>query len=84
MFEKKLCEEERFYNIEEESFLLLVTSFVYFLVIQNERGVEVFIASKIQNILHILIINLENSTIISKIFYYNYLDNSMRISRFLF
>ena len=52
-------------------------------MIQNEKRVEVFIASKIQNILHILILNLENSIIIPKIFYHNYLDNFTRISRFL-
>ena len=82
---KKFCEEGSFYNLEEDSYYLKVSyKLGYFLVIQNEKRVEVFIASKIQNILHILILNLENSIIISKIFYHNYLDNSMRISRFLF
>ena len=70
---KKLCEEESFYNLEKDSYYLDDSyKLGYFLMIQNERGVEVFIVSKIQNILHILILNLENSTIISKIFYYNY------------
>ena len=61
---KNLCEEERFYNLEDDSYYYLNVCYKldYFLVIQNEKRVEVFIASKVQNILHILILNLENST----------------------
>ena len=82
---KKLCEEESFYNLEDDSYYLDDSyKLGYFLMIQNERGVEVFIASIIQNISNILILNLDNSNIISRLFYPNFLDNSIRISRFLF
>ena len=66
---KKLCEEERFYNLEDDSYYLDDSyKLGYFLMIQNEREVEVFIAPIIQNISNILILNLDNSNIISRFF----------------
>ena len=71
---KKFCEEESFYNLEDDSYYLDDSyKLGYFLMIQNERGVEVFIVSKIQNISNILILNLDNS---------NYINFSITISRF--
>ena len=52
-------------------------------MIQNEKIHEIFIASTVQNISNILILNLDNYNIISRLFYPNYLDFSVIISRFL-
>ena len=60
---KKLCEENFFYNLEEDFYYLNdFYKFGYFLMIQTEKRRELFIASKVQNILHILILNLDNYT----------------------
>ena len=68
---KKLCEEESFYNLEDDSYYLDDSyKLGYFLMLQNERGVGVFIASKVQNISNIIILILDNSTKISRFLSY--------------
>lgn len=82
--EKETLQRIFFYDLQED--FLLLKNLDYFLMIQNKRGEEVLIASIVQNIWNILILNLDNSSIISRKFYCNYLDNldnSMKLSRFL-